>query len=313
MTNSTICLQNLVVPASECEYWRKQLLALGIFNSVYAGPVIILNAMFILTVILGKTLHSLPNYLLLTLSITDFLHGAVTQIPYGVECIIMYRGGDPGLVETFVPYAGYALGQVSFITLGTISFERYLAIVHPFRYQRVSKRQFLLAAISVSWFIPAVVTLITIGRSFRMLLGLLLLQVLLGWLFTFFCYIEIILSIKKLLNRDKQRRSSENSQSNEEESRGITTVAIILLVVVLSYTPFIICSIYLVVRYKNGDLQMFSMPEFMLLQWSQVITMLNSGLNPFIYYFRLAGVRREFTKLFPLKKRKRKVGFGENS
>ena len=313
MTNSTICLQNRVLPATECKYWREQLLALGIFNSIYAGPVIILNTMFILTVIVGKTLHSLPNYLLLTLSITDFLHGAVTQIPYAVECIIMYRGGDHGALETFVPYAGYALGQVSFITLGTISFERYLAIVHPFKYHRMSKRQFLTAAISVSWFIPTFVTLITIGRSFRMLLGLLLLQVFLGWLFTFFCYIKIILAIRALLSRDKQRRSSENSQSSEEESRGITTVAIILLVVVLSYTPFIICGIYLVVRYKNGDLQMLSIVEFMLLQWSQVITMLNSGLNPFIYYFRLTGVRREFTKLFPINKRKRKVGFGENA
>eukprot|EP00112_Aurelia_sp_Birch-Aquarium-sp1_P020646 Seg5376.1 transcript_id=Seg5376.1/GoldUCD/mRNA.D3Y31 product="Short-wave-sensitive opsin 1" protein_id=Seg5376.1/GoldUCD/D3Y31 len=313
MSNSTICLQNRVLPEIECEHWRKQFLALGIFNTIYAGPVIILNAMFILTVILSKTLHSLPNYLLLTLSITDFLHGAVTQIPYAVQCIIMYHGGDPGVVETFVPYAGYALGQVSFITLGTVSFERYLAIVHPFIYQRISKRHFLMAAISVSWFIPVLVTLITIGRSFRMLLGLLLLQVFLGWLLTFFCYIKIILAIKNLLNRDKQRRSSQNRQSGEEECRGVSTVAIILLAVVLSYTPFIICSIYLVVRNKDGAVQMLTVVEFVLLQWSQVITMLNSGLNPIIYYFRLTGVRREFMKLFPIKKRRRKVGFGENA
>ena len=394
MNNKTECLPFPKLSRQDCEVAHCNYLILGIFSSIYASGAIILNAAFIFTVIFRKTLHTQPNYLLLALSVADFLNGLLTQMLYAVICIKTSKGFDVKSLDRFVSTAGYLFGQVSFMMVSVVTFERYFAIVHPFLYQRFFSGAVSVFCIAATWLLPIVVLVIT-GMKQRALSGVLVVQVIIGWLLSLFCYIKILGVIKKLGRRqhwqqaiqsdkqgqqsshsdkqgqqsshsdkqgkqsshsdkqgkqsshsekqgkqsshsdkqgkqsshsdkqgkqsshsdkqgkqsshaDKQGQQASQSAKHDSDVKGVRVVALVLFTLLFCYTPFIVGTLCTLIQNRPASLPSSTTDvNFFLMQWAIVVTMLTSGLNPLIYYFRMHEVRKEFWALIRVRRTNR--------
>ena len=82
------------------------------------------------------------------LTLTDFLLGLITQPPsfyYSITC--HWIGGPGGFLCQFTGFSICVLCSVSILSLGLISAERYLYIVHPFIHQNITMVHVLLCCL----------------------------------------------------------------------------------------------------------------------------------------------------------------------
>lgn len=277
--------------------YRTTLKVLAIIDIFPAVLTVIGNSILVLTYIKTRSLHNPSNVLLGTLCVCDILVGAISQPLFLATLFLSDKYVNLDFLGKAYVFSVVICVGMCFILLFIITIDRYLAICHPFVYERTAtcKRYFALVfVICIYKIIPP--------------LG--------GWKFYIWYYVVITVSfsvgiqlcyarIYRVMQRQKRAISQVSRigvegrqlkrQSNEDKSKTYT-IAMLLGVLVITFIPILVMTI------TAGEIVMTNIcnasPEVVTANaWGKFFLMLNSLLNPIVYCFRMKQVSRAVQNL----------------
>ena len=266
------------------------------------------NSAFLFVVFRSPRLRTVHNTLLISLAVTDFLTGlAVTPI-YAATLIFVMNEHYPCVLFWFRLISFDAVAIVTFGILALISFEKYLAVIHPYYYQRVIRKRKLILITFVVW---------TFGTTFSLLSHIISLSHpkihKLLWLYApylgvifyiaiLYCYGRIFQEVRKV----ERRIAIENTVQTHESARAIRkgskvakTTAVVIGALTLCYLPYLI--IHILTKETKKLVPIPRKLKIFLKLSSYAVILFNSALNPVICYMRMSSVRREFRRIFCLR------------
>ena len=271
---------------------RENYLGVSAFSFFILPIVLALNTLFVVVVIRTKKLQTNPNKLLILLALVDIFNALIPHTLFAAETLLFSNGIFYQNLDNYVSNIAYCFGGISFLTVVLVSFERYFAIVYPFLYEEIYclKWTLLIYIVSISIFLCSISVM---QDGFYIYTTLLLLV---GCLFTCFCYYNIY-----IISRKTARRCSTVSvgsintlKLNAKNNKAAIVGALIMIILIISYIPFIIYSIFLMVTKLKNE---FDLPELLIFRpWTQICALMNGIYSPLIYYWRIKGVRKRLLK-----------------
>lgn len=241
------------------------------------------NLVFIFSLWKTKSLQNPSNLLLGNLAVSDLLVGLVVQPMY-----VAYKGGElNGTYMCFVHVsfstsAWLAVG-VSFLTLTTISFERYIAISRPFLYLTVVRKRNVVAVSVFIWVFSFVLTFSRFAGIGSFLFYCVCSAIIVtSFTTTTFFYVKIF-----HLARHHQKSINEAVKNNEniiKETKLTKTIGLVTGLFFLSYVPTLCIMVY----YST---QGYGLVVKTVYSWTDTVLFINSSWNPFIYYIRNQEIR----------------------
>ena len=253
------------------------------------------------------------HYFLLSLAGTDLLVGAVMDPVSAVYHIS--EGLQLNIVDIKILHILYfILSTASILTLAALTVDRYVAVASPVKYKTmVTSKRAIVTSVSI-W-------TVALGFSF--------IYFELGFIFYSFIFANTaVIStfgvlvfvhtgiLKRLRARTKywrDRRATENTESDQrentnrlkdtkKESKAAKALLIVLLAFFASFTPACVM-IYL--------LNFCSSCSCLTIHWLRdlqfLIVLCNSGINPYLYAWRIPQFKRAFLKFLHLKSARGKV------
>ena len=236
----------------------------------------------------------LPSKLLLcSLVLTDLGAGLVAQPLFAA--FFFMKVLEPSSVQCSLRvgfnFTGSMFSGASFLTLTAISLDRYAALYFHLRYQHVVTTRRVLAGLSFIWSFSLLIALISFWKF---------------WLWWILVIVSLsigvpvlsVISIKiyrRLRIRQTQPQDSHQAQQRTGNSltmqryrRTASAMLWVFVLFVLCYSPFLI--IALVFAITPTALVAF------ISDYTYIVVLLNSCLNPFVYCLRLPEIRTEFMK-----------------
>lgn len=156
-------------------------LSLFVFGIVLCVLIILLNSLTLLTILKTRKLHNITNVLIANLSVSDFLSGIAFLYPcilnlLTINALETYNSHLYTLACNIRQYyylclAGYSPMITSMLssmfTLTLLAFEKYVAILHPYLYDRLineyeNKNYLLYGLLLFTWAISIFVSLLPI-------------------------------------------------------------------------------------------------------------------------------------------------------
>ena len=285
------------------------LLAVCIINGVLSFLAVSTNVLVVATILKYRELRSNSNILTLFLALIDLMVGLIVQPSF-----IVFIAAKLQMHFNCAALMSYMFAEIfcvglSLLTLSVVTFERYIAIFHPFWYvSNVSKPKLLCVTgtVWVAWTIFNIVC-----RALRVkndeffapfgssVIGLaLVLNIIL-----YFKIFEVIRHHKRQIRNLQVAKASVNAQklgegessqssqgqrvkTNEHETRMTRTVGYILGTLILCYSPLLLTSIIEMVTTKDDIFDHFIYPL------AETIVFMNSALNPFLYCLRCHDIRK---------------------
>ncbi|XP_020892699.1 adrenocorticotropic hormone receptor-like [Exaiptasia diaphana] len=276
------------------DYYLLVVTSLSIFLSLIAT---LSNSIVVFTLLKTPSLRTPSNFLIVGLAVSDFSTGVVV-LPSFISYKVSEHARD---VHVFCPTGmlyvatGTALSMISFLTLSTITADRFLAVQLHLRYKQyvTTKRYAFLLFLYWGFCIFIVVCRFRFFNSYTLMTGIVLLSLFLA-MDAFF-----ILKVSKVVHRHSVQIQAQHQQSTEQPldmARFKKTVNVMYYIIgafVLCYMPLLAA---LVVLFINSDFSLeirgwFTIAELFLLS--------NAAVNPVIYCFRIKEIRDAFKKLLP--------------
>ena len=254
-----------------------------------------------------KELRTTFNYLLLSLATTDLLVGVFMD---PLSAVYHYSEAKKlDLVSIKIMHVMFfILTTASLLTLAALTVGRYIAVTYPHTYR--TKVTFKRALVTT-----AIIWAVSLGLSF--------IYFPLGYIYyafifanvavisTFLVLVFVYWSIYKKLSaqmklfhktelhtdNNEYREKRSNLKLLKKDSKVTHAQVMVLIAFVICYTPACVMIYFL---------NMCSSCDCTLVHWFRdlqfVIVLLNSGVNPYLYAFRLPQFRRAFHKLvwFPV-------------
>ncbi|XP_022787549.1 trace amine-associated receptor 9-like [Stylophora pistillata] len=276
-----------------------------IFLSILCFFALFLNAVVVFVTWRTPALHSPRNILLCSLAATDFFVGFTAQ-PFFVvaEMFLLFGKLDKYCLTVFMHfYSSWLFNGISFLTLTTISYERYLALRFHLRYTELITASRVIITVVIYWLIWA--ALVTILWFWAM-------SKLLAYALTAVCIILGVISLRclalihKTVKRHKKHVRDTNQrtfQSMIRYRRSTNTMIILVAAFALSYFPFVITTA-ISASQEQEDLRTSSVHCL-----AVAIMFANSSINPVIYFWRVTELReaakRTLRKFHPIKAKRR--------
>ena len=259
---------------------------------------VVCNGAFLFVAYRSRRLRTVHNTFLVSLSITDFFTGVVVTPLNATSFILLMNGTYPCWVLWLSLISLDAAGIISFCTIALITLEKYLAIMHAFYYRRVvTKRKLIVLAFAVRIFGTSFSPLChLIGLSYPNVRIIFLLCLnysgVLFYLIIFYCYGRIFQAIQKVKRRITVENTVENDRTAiKENSNAAKTMVIVIGALTLCYLPSFIEYIWWSSsKQENIPKESEAVAKFIAIG----TILLNSALNPIIYYARMLLVRKEF-------------------
>ena len=237
------------------------------------------------------SLHTASNLLLVGLALSDLSVGVVAQPIFITYSIARIKRRAGLFCRTTVAYiiANYCLCTISFLTVTAISLDRYIALHLHLRYNEIVTVKRVTSLLIFIW-----LSGISYGASFL-------------WSPTFVEYFSIVIiavglftstfvyfKIYRVIRRHQaQIHAQVQVQVGQEEGNSLNMAQYkkTFLNMLLIYGIFLFCYLpYLVVRavVVNTGLTPYTQS---ILEFTLVLLLLNSSLNPFIYCWRFQQIR----------------------
>ena len=262
-------------------------------------PIVIFNGIFMIALVKKKTLHNPSNAALGCLCCSDLLTGLFSiflLIPIFFWSFGSYTGWSKAYFAVFHVRGGFSFLSVMFMML--VNADRYAAICHPFKYLQYATPK-LYAAVASCTCLFAIVQCIFIifvrviyGNSSIYLISIInYLAITLGLVY---CNLRII----KVTQRHRREIASSEGNDVEQnctyqrEKKRYRIVLLLVAIFVLCKLPNTINIFFLTFVKKKCRIPLY----FHLA--SSTIFLLDSLINPIVYYFRLQVFRNAVKDVF---------------
>ena len=249
------------------------------------------------------------NYFLLSLAGTDLLVGAImdpVSVAFHINEALQLNVVDIKVLHIFY----FILSTASIMTLAALTVDRYIAVASPVKYKTViTSKRAIVTSVSI-W-------IVALGFSFVYFkLGFIFYSFIFANTAVFSTFAVVIFVhvgiLKRLRERSKywrDRRAVECTESDKQENRSnlintkreskaAKTLMIVLLAFFASFTPACVM-IYL--------LNFCSSCSCLVIHWLRdlqfLIVLCNSGINPYLYAWRLPQFKRAIYKFLHMKSR----------
>lgn len=276
--------------------------ALAIFllcvNTILPILTVLGNLIVILTVFFYRQLHVPANLLIASLSVSDLFTGLFIQPSHAhnlLEAIQHNTKPCHDMLAILLDAAGVLTITASLTNLGVITYDRYIAIVHPLRYvsiMTISRTRhailFLwitstMMALTVSLLSPLFQTARLLFYTYAVLIGIFIVAL----------YVQLHRISRKHAMKIKQEQSSFGHNSeNKLERRSLVTVAMVTMSLLFSFLPHF--ALRTKMRLDTSD---HHLAEDVARQFTLTVLLMNSTINPFLYFFRSPKLRSYSRKL----------------
>jgi hypothetical protein len=281
------------------ELWINHVLVIA-FNAILLITTIILNAVPIITIWKSSQLNRKPCYfIILVQSFIDLAVGLVSIPLFIFYLSSFFRGKEHycsvanlALLFTIVP-AG-----LSAIALIALTFERYVAIVHPYSYSTGVTKKKLLTFIACCSAIE--ISLLILGHWIQLVFRVYsLIRRILIFLLIVFAYTRIYLVVRKI-SRSHAQCKPEDSFSDEnltrlklflrEVKQAKACFAVAICFFVLNFLPLVIAiPVYPMLGKSEG---------LALRAWTLTLGFANSSANSVIFFWTKTMLKKEAMKIF---------------
>ena len=274
----------------------------AIFNAVFSFTAFFGNAIILAALRKTSSINRVSNALLYSLALSDFMVGLVVQPSHVIYCIYGVIGGPQVRCYSRIvfQYTSDYFIAISFLTIVAISLDRYLTLCHRLTYRSVMTPGKIRGAIIFVWIICLSFPL---GRLASPSTPMILSSV----VFIVFLVIPsvVVYKIYRFLKQHQLQLSSQQTVDSKQVSsfnvsqykRSVITLILVYLALFLCFLPSVGVTTAWVTSDLPGKLRLIRVGNF-----SLTALMLNSSINPFLYYWRIPEVRKLkgdlFKKLF---------------
>lgn len=275
--------------------------------SIFSVSAIVTNALVCTLVFKVKSMRNYTNGFVVSLAISDILTGAAFLLQYNIK---LERWSQAALN---VLYASVFFVGAS--NLCAVTYDRYLAIMHPFTYSQTIRRAFQIlvpgiwilsigiACIPLAWFEDNIIGLKTqIYNCF-----VLVIYIALPCVLIVFANFRIFRLVRQCVRRERQLSVSYTSQSDKiisepNGTRKVSSEAKVARVFAIASFMFVLCyfpTLYYTVAasFKQREV----VPELMT-QLSPFCVVLGSLVNPILYSFMKPDFRLAVHKILSRKR-----------
>ena len=268
------------------------------------------NAVFLMILVKTRSLHVPSNVLLGALCVTDLLICTVLQ-PTGIYITVNLLLTGVEKME-WIELAFDVMFGFSLTIIILVSLDRYVAICHPFWYQRKATcRTHIITTVVSCIIVSSLFTpeyFVAQKRYKSVLAGAKIvgktIHYLLPAVIILFCYLKIYLVIRK--QRISQVTVGEITDSERTEfvrkkkERGKAwTISLILACFFICYAPSTIWAL----TKEHADISPNEVRFYVASIWTSYTLLLTTILNPIVYYLRSKEVRTSVRRIIVCKKR----------
>ena len=276
------------------------------------------NLLVILTIWRSPSLHGLTNYLLLNLAVADGLVCGTSLFnsllyPDPDQC----KGGtDKQHVLAVYIYLRRGIVSQSVLSLLLVTFERFVGIVHPLHHRSYFSKRRVAALLLLVWLTPLALECVLINLYFAArpvstnctaqnpgspeqsaLNWLSLLNPLLFFLLPAAAMLCMYAKILRSLREGARRLERLGAQGPPQELHRASKRVVRLLSVVTAAFLLLLCPKKLLdVIYVLGHDKLNI--SHSVIQWSTILNLLNSTVNPFLYALLYDNFRRAVREVF---------------
>ena len=260
---------------------------------------IVANSILLLAIAKTKSLHTPSNMLLASLCFSDLLVGVVTQPVYLAFMLKLLLLETPcETLITVLQWSGIILNGMSFIIVLYITIDRYVAVCHPFFYDRKSgiKNYSIIMALTCVY---KAISPIATGSAYKIYYGAV---TIVSFGVMFFCYIKIysVIAEKERSVLRLGRIGTEERHilhRNREEKSKAYTIIVLLAVFTLSYLPPLGATMAIYMTSHTIKICWLSPNTAVLFLWSIFFLNISSVINPIVYCIYIRSIREAAVKL----------------
>ena len=255
-----------------------------VFNALLAFTAVLGNGLIFAAYYQTESLRKPVNTILLSLAITDFLTGAVTQPLYIYELVLLLTNCTETLctVRSIRNFFMLFLLGATLLNLSLTTLDRYIAILHSLRYLELVTNSRVITLAGVLWFVWIVLPIAGMLSSKVSLAALVI--VISNVIFISILYFKIFREIRRLEADSVAAANEPEEVRNARERKSAKTVAIILGLLFLCFVPMIIFLLYSLVIFlfvRGGSYVMLMKRK--LFYFATTIASSNSSLNVAVY------------------------------
>ena len=269
------------------EYWKT---TFGILCLVLSLLATLENAVVVIIIYKNKILRTPSNRILLSLAVSNLLTGIILAPLYVAQLL-----SNAVVVNCFVDlgrrYVSAVLLGSALLSVGFISYDRCLHLIHLRNYKMSTKKMIII--LTICWFVPIIIPLFryadeseTVYAIIVIILGSVMLLVIV------ISYIGLLLALNSHTNHD-DNKMSRTYMSNER--RAGRTVIIIVFISFFVGLPLLIY-FGMVLGGQHDDVFLAKTYIFVMF-----LSMLNAVLKPLVYCYRTPLLRKYAKELLGMK------------
>ena len=247
-----------------------------------------------------RLLQTPPSLLLANLCVSDLLVGLIVGNLVAVKDVYRYQNYD--VPEHLDPVIQLVLGLTLFVSSGTIvamSFDRYVAVVRPFRYRSTATKKKIRIFIASLWVVSIILCVFPVTNVPKDTLKIVYAHTHAS-LPTIVLTVMYIKVFRALAKRKRELKSvgigpeAYSKQVLERQRRMVVTILIILVMFYMTVLPEFI-ALHVIHFFPACKQSLaFKKLEIVLSRF----LFLNSAVNPFIYAWRVPKYRQALDECF---------------
>ena len=248
------------------------------------------NSLILIALHKESSLHPPSKLLYRCLATTDLLVGLVTQPIYAAYWMsVVHKHWS---LCRFSFYAtgvtGYVLCTVSMLTLTTISVDRLLAMLLGLRYKEIVTLRRTYIILAIVW-VTCLVNGLFVWLNYSITFWCSLIGISFCLLISIAAYTKIFRALRhhqaQIQDHAQQQPSHPNAMNMARYRKAVYSALWVQLALVVCYIPLITLRIVISSTKQSSNLLIF-------LRIAIILAYFNSTLNPFLYCWKMSGVRR---------------------
>ena len=269
------------------------------FDSVVALLTIVGNGIFMATLLRRRSLHTPPNVILGALCLSDLLIGLVVQPLYIIDFTNKLLGRTvAGFITIKTMITWFCVG-LSFQHILLISLDRCAALCYPFWYHAYATCKFHLRVCILTSLLPIIVTTVSVilyVMSYLTVRNYVLCGVLfISLLSVAICNWKIFRVLRQLklkittVREPADDNSKQKLRRRKQERDKTYVIAIVVILFFICYLPLFV---QFLLQFWRSEIfgPSFSFQIYDI--WTDFFMLLNSVINPIVYYARMKEIRQ---------------------